>query len=330
MSALKITGRMVTFSRITLETNEQTAIREQLVAMSHNNPFYGAPVVLDSTVEQELIEIIQLLLSLDLQPMAVVEGILAEQAREIQFPVLPKDRAVQRIQATNEQSAIVKAPKATTQETVSPAPAPVNDTATNTTHDNHQQQDNTTSDDEKAPAMSVGLELDFSQSDNPTPTMTSTPVVDTTTDSEVNTTQTDTANEDKPSTDNASAQDDSLHPQAITIEHKTSFHTMMLRTGQCLVQESGDVILMASMNSGAEIIASGNVHIYGYARGRIIAGASGDKNARIFCQYLDADLVSIAGTYCLADDIPPHALRHSAYIYLNDDHELVFEPFSLN
>lgn len=330
MSALKITGRMVTFSRITLETNEQTAIREQLVAMSHNNPFYGAPVVLDSTVEQELIEIIQLLLSLDLQPMAVVEGILAEQAREIQFPVLPKDRAVQRIQATNEQSAIVKAPKATPQETVSPAPAPVNDTATNTTPDNHQPQETTTPNDEKAPAMSVGLELDFSQSDDPTPTMTSTPVVETTTNSEVSTTQTETENKEEQNPENNASQDNTLHPHAITIEHKTSFHTMMLRTGQCLVQESGDVILMASMNSGAEIIASGNVHIYGYARGRIIAGASGDRNARIFCQYLDADLVSIAGTYCLADDIPPHALRHSAYIYLNDEHELVFEPFSLN
>lgn len=330
MSALKITGRMVTFSRITLETNEQTAIREQLVAMSHNNPFYGAPVVLDSTVEQELIEIIQLLLSLDLQPMAVVEGILAEQAREIQFPVLPKDRAVQRIQATNEQSAIVKAPKATPQETVSPAPAPVNDTATNTTPDNHQPQETTIPNDEKAPAMSVGLELDFSQSDDPTPTMTSTPVVETTTNSEVSTTQTETENKEEQNPENNASQDNTLHPHAITIEHKTSFHTMMLRTGQCLVQESGDVILMASMNSGAEIIASGNVHIYGYARGRIIAGASGDRNARIFCQYLDADLVSIAGTYCLADDIPPHALRHSAYIYLNDEHELVFEAFSLN
>lgn len=307
MSALKITGRMVTFSRITFETSEQEAIREQLLAMSKNNPFYGTPVVIDSTVEQELIELIQLLLSLDLQPMAVVEGLLAEQAREIQFPVLPKDRAVQRIQATNEQTAIVKAPKNT--------PEPVQ---------NHSDNDDEPAEESTKTQHSFSMELDFSSSSEPTMTFSTNMIDEKSTDN----TNLD-ANKDKKST---SAHETSEHQaeNSIQIEHKTSFHNMMLRTGQSLVQDTGDVILMASMNNGAEIIASGNIHIYGYARGRIMAGASGDKNARIFCQYLDAELISIAGTYCLADDIPAHALHTSSYIYLNDEHELVFEAFNPN
>lgn len=297
MSAFKITGRMVTFSRITFETNEQSAIQEQLSAMSKNNPFYGAPVVIDSTVEQELIELIQLLLSLDLQPIAVVEGLLAKQAREIQFPVLPKDRSIHRIQATNEQTAIVKSPKNTVE------------TIRNSTNQDKVASTKT--------QQSFTVELDFSSPNEPTMAFDTDMIPEK------------SKHDDKKQT---SVNEKTKHhtQNIIQIEHKTSFHNMILRTGQSLIQDMGDVILMASINSGAEIIASGNVHIYGYARGRIIAGASGDRNARIFCQHLDAELISIAGTYCLTDDIPPHALHTSSYIYLNDNHELVFEAFNPN
>ena len=110
-----------------------------------------------------------------------------------------------------------------------------------------------------------------------------------------------------------------------TIKHITSYHNEVLRTGQCLVQDHGDIILNAGINSGSEVIASGNIHIYGSVRGRVIAGAGGNIAARIFCHCLEAELVSIAGTYCVADDIPAHVTKKPVHIYLNDSQELVFE-----
>ena len=67
--------------------------------------------------------------------------------------------------------------------------------------------------------------------------------------------------------------------------HATSYHDEILRTGQCLVPKSGDIIITAGINSGSEVIASGNIHIYGSARGRVIAGAGGNRAARIFCHF---------------------------------------------
>lgn len=105
----------------------------------------------------------------------------------------------------------------------------------------------------------------------------------------------------------------------------TSYHDEILRTGQCIVQNQGDIIITAGINSGSEVIASGNIHIYGSARGRVIAGAGGNTAARIFCHALEAELISIAGTYCVADDIPPNVVKKPVHIYLNDQQELVFE-----
>lgn len=237
MADIRITGRMVNFSRLTFDTNNHDAIRQQLTQMLDDTSSHGASIIIDSTVEQELIELIQLLLSLDLQPMAVIDGLLTDQARSIQFPVLPADRPLQRIKPTTEQ------------------------------------------------------------------------ILEQTTENDQ-----DSANNTQKT--NATA-------------HITSYHNDMLRTGQCLIQENGDVILNASMNSGSEIISSGNVHIYGSAQGRIIVGASGNPSARIFCYKLNAELISIAGTYCVADDIPSHVQKKAVHIYLNEHQELVFEALDI-
>ncbi|MHA3891139.1 septum site-determining protein MinC [Acinetobacter sp. GXMZU3951] len=237
MADIRITGRMVNFSRLTFDTNDHNAIRQQLTHLLQDSSTHGALVILDSTVEQELIALIQLLLDLDLQPMAVIDGLLGDQARAIQFPVLPADnKPMQRIKATQEQvvEAVVPAPEAT----------------------------------ENAPKTS---------------------------------------------------------PFPRNIGHITSYHDEILRTGQCLVQDHGDIIVNAGINSGSEVIASGNIHIYGSARGRVIAGAGGNSAARIFCHSLEAELVSIAGTYCVADDIPPHVVKKPVHIYLNANQELEFK-----
>jgi len=108
MADIRVTGRMVNFTRLTFDTNDHDAIRQQLNTLLDENAYQGALVILDSTVEQELIALIQLLVSLDLQPMAVIDGILGDQARAIQFPVLASDRPLQRIKPTKEQ--VVEAP----------------------------------------------------------------------------------------------------------------------------------------------------------------------------------------------------------------------------
>ena len=76
-----------------------------------------------------------------------------------------------------------------------------------------------------------------------------------------------------------------------------------IRSGQSVVFERGDVTVLGSVASGAEVIAGGSVHIYGTLRGRAIAGFTGNARARIFCRRLDAELLAIDGVYQTADDM---------------------------
>ena len=68
--------------------------------------------------------------------------------------------------------------------------------------------------------------------------------------------------------------------------------------------EQCDAVVLSPVNAGAEIIADGNIHVYAALRGRALAGAHGNEDARIFCKSLEADLVAIAGCYLRADEIP--------------------------
>jgi septum site-determining protein MinC len=81
-----------------------------------------------------------------------------------------------------------------------------------------------------------------------------------------------------------------------------------VRSGQSIASEQGDLIVMTAVGSGAEITAQGNIHVYGALRGRAFAGSGGDIEARIFCQRLEAELVSIAGVHLVNEDFPA-ALR---------------------
>ncbi|MEE2870576.1 septum site-determining protein MinC [Alcanivorax sp. MD8A] len=76
-----------------------------------------------------------------------------------------------------------------------------------------------------------------------------------------------------------------------------------VRSGQ-QVYSRGDMIVLAPVSTGAELMAEGNIHVYSNLRGRALAGVRGDSSARIFCQQLNAELVSIAGHYRVAEDLP--------------------------
>ena len=101
-------------------------------------------------------------------------------------------------------------------------------------------------------------------------------------------------------------------------------YDQMLRSGQSINHVGGDLILTNSVNNGAEAITDNSLHIYGRAQGRIVAGATGDKDARIFCQSFNPSLVSVAGTYCLRDNIPAEVIDKPVQVSYQEGEGLVF------
>lgn len=83
----------------------------------------------------------------------------------------------------------------------------------------------------------------------------------------------------------------------------TRIITSPVRGGQQIYAQGGDLVVTASVSPGAELLADGNIHVYGPMRGRALAGIKGDTKARIFCQQLTAELVSIAGQYKVSEDL---------------------------
>ena len=82
-------------------------------------------------------------------------------------------------------------------------------------------------------------------------------------------------------------------------------HVQPVRSGQQVYAQQRDLTVCATVGAGAEVIADGSIHIYGALRGRALAGAGGFEGARIFCREFQAELVAIAGTYKVLEDIPP-------------------------
>ncbi len=79
--------------------------------------------------------------------------------------------------------------------------------------------------------------------------------------------------------------------------------TAPVRGGQQIYAQGGDLVVVAPVSPGAELLADGNIHVYGPMRGRALAGIKGDTRARIFCQQLSAELISIAGQYKVSEDL---------------------------
>lgn len=92
-----------------------------------------------------------------------------------------------------------------------------------------------------------------------------------------------------------------------------------IRSGQQIYAPGGDLVIIGSVSAGAEILADGNIHIYGTLRGRALAGVRGDQSAAIFCHCLQTELISIAGIYLLSDDLPGDKIGTSVQIYLDNE-----------
>jgi septum site-determining protein MinC len=94
-----------------------------------------------------------------------------------------------------------------------------------------------------------------------------------------------------------------------------------VRGGQVVYAQNNDLVVLAAVNPGAQVIADGHVHIYAPLRGRAVAGASGLPGARIFCHKLDAELVAISGAYVMADEIPADRRGKPAQVWLDEGGE---------
>jgi septum site-determining protein MinC len=91
-----------------------------------------------------------------------------------------------------------------------------------------------------------------------------------------------------------------------------------VRSGQQVYAEKTDLIVLAPVNPGAQLIADGNIHVYAPLRGRAVAGAKGFTEARIFVQKMEAELCAISGAYLTHDDIPKDRLGKPAQLHLQD------------
>ena len=98
-----------------------------------------------------------------------------------------------------------------------------------------------------------------------------------------------------------------------------------IRSGQQIYAPDGDISVIGSVSNGAELLADGNIHVYGPLRGRALAGINNNTQARIFCSSLEADLISIAGQFKISENIEPKFWKKPVQIQLFDGKLLITE-----
>lgn len=187
--------------------------------------------------------------------------------------------------------------------------------------------------DGKAPKnVATGSErkLDSTKSNPSSQHIAQSPTQSLTSDSQATERQNQTANDMV--TNNTASNDAAAAPDKFVASphHQSQLegdlvHSQILRSGQSINHVGGDVILTKGINAGAEAITDYSLHVYGKAEGRLVAGATGDTNAKIFCLRFNPSLVSVAGTYCLKENIPTEYLDKAVQVSYLDGQGLVFE-----
>ena len=266
-SALKMYGKMLTFTRIKLETANLNEI-EAYLADTLSNKSSQIPVIIDSDVEQDLDSLVDLFWSWGLQPIGVVTGILDEAAKALRLAIFPGDgKRIELLRPNKKQPSVAST---------------------------------------AAPDSSQGHDPKEASIKTEAPAKEQTGIAETVVTSESSGTESDS---------------DFSEADAMT----TLFYDQMLRSGQSINHVGGDLVLTDSVNNGAEAITDNSLHVYGRAQGRLVAGATGDKDARIFCQRFNPSLVSVAGTYCLNDNIPTEMIDKPVQVRFVEGQGLVFE-----
>lgn len=123
-----------------------------------------------------------------------------------------------------------------------------------------------------------------------------------------------------PNTKTDLSEQHSAAPQTpATTEVNSKVITQPVRSGQQIYARKADLIVLGPVSPGAELLADGNIHIYGNLRGRALAGVMGNPNSHIFCHHLEAELISIAGHYWVNEDLQNISVKQNAHIYLEHD-----------
>lgn len=136
--------------------------------------------------------------------------------------------------------------------------------------------------------------------------------------------------ESAPAESRTAIEETQFAPSSAGTSNPTVIVNTPIRTGQQVYAENADLIVTGMVNHGAEIIADGNIHVYAPMRGRALAGASGNRSARIFIYSMQAELVSVAGIYRnFEHELPEHLHKKTVQILLQDD-RLVITPIDGN
>ena len=107
-------------------------------------------------------------------------------------------------------------------------------------------------------------------------------------------------------------------PKVLPEEVHSRIVEQPVRSGQRIYVPGGDLVVMSQVSAGAEIMADGNIHVYGTLRGRALAGVQGNLDCRIFCQDLQAELVAVGGHYRISENIDDSLRGVPVQIYLQD------------
>ena len=105
-------------------------------------------------------------------------------------------------------------------------------------------------------------------------------------------------------------------PQQTSSAMPTKVITQPVRSGQQVFAPEGDLVILSSVNAGAELLAAGNIHVYGALRGRAMAGINGDATARIFSLQCNPELVAIAGEYLVNELLDPSCINQCVLVSL--------------
>ncbi|QFY43844.1 septum site-determining protein MinC [Candidatus Methylospira mobilis] len=110
-----------------------------------------------------------------------------------------------------------------------------------------------------------------------------------------------------------------VKPSAVPARTPSKIIDQPVRSGQHIYASGCDLVVLAPVSAGAEIIADGNIHVYGVLRGRALAGAQGEESSRIFCQDLQAELISVAGHYRVNEQLNENDKGKPVKIQLRDN-----------
>ena len=286
-TSVKLTGRLLNFTRLNIEGNDIKVILTKIAQKLGRQRQSNLPVIVSCQQPLNLAQLWGGLWVLGLQPIGLVTGANDTQANELRIAIFPADG--QRIDG--------KVPK-----NVATGSERKSDSTKSNPSSQHIAQ---------SPTQSPASDSQVTERQN----QTASDIVTN-----------NTASNNTASNDTTAAPD-----KFVASSHHQSqlegdlVHSQMLRSGQSINHVGGNVILTKGINAGAEAITDYSLHVYGKAEGRLVAGATGDTNAKIFCLRFNPSLVSVAGTYCLKENIPTEYLDKAVQVSYLDGQGLVFE-----